>query len=309
VQEREDVTFLTLATGLFVLAQAGAAPAGDDSAASAVEIQSVWDFVVKGGPLMIPIGICSLIALAVIVERLLSLRRKKVIPPHFLSDLKMALKDGDADARKAIEYCRSNGSPVANVLAAGIKRLHEPIELLEKHIGDAGEREVFKLRKYVRVLSVVAAISPLLGLLGTIFGMITAFQTVAGSAEALGKTELLAKGIYEAMITTAAGLSVAIPALIGYHWIAAKIERLVADIDQMTVDFIEEFAGQRSGQRVLAAKTAPVATVATAEAPSAKIDPALAPPSEDEEIKIAEEVSDDGKVTDAASAEKAVAAT
>lgn len=221
------------------LAQADAAPA-----AEAVEIQSIWDFVTKGGPMMIPIGIASLVALAVIVERFVSLRRRKVIPPGFLPSLRSALNDGSGNANRALEFCKTNGSPVANVFAAGIKRLHEPVALLEKHIGDAGEREVFKLRKNVRVLSVIASVAPLLGLLGTIFGMITAFQTVAMSAEALGKTELLAKGIYEAMITTAAGLSVAIPALIGHHWISAKIERLVTEIDQMTVDFVEEFAGK-----------------------------------------------------------------
>lgn len=225
------------------LAQADAA-----QAAESVEIESLWDFVAKGGPMMVPIGIASLVALAVLVERFVSLRRRKVIPPGFLPSLRSALNDGSGNANRALEFCKTNGSPVANVFAAGIKRLHEPVALLEKHIGDAGEREVFKLRKNVRVLSVIASVAPLLGLLGTIFGMITAFQTVAMSAEALGKTELLAKGIYEAMITTAAGLSVAIPALIGHHWISAKIEHLVTEIDQMTVDFVEEFAGKSGGE-------------------------------------------------------------
>ena len=91
------------------------------------------------------------------------------------------------------------------------------------------------------MLSVIASITPLMGLLGTIFGMIRAFQTVAASGEALGKTEMLAGGIYEAMITTAAGLLVAIPVLICYHWISAKIDTLVMDMDQMTQEFIEEF--------------------------------------------------------------------
>lgn len=225
------------------LAQAGAA-----QAAESVEIESIWDFVTKGGPMMVPIGIASLVALAVLVERFVSLRRRKIIPPGFLPSLRSALNDGSGNTNRALEFCKANGSPVANVFAAGIKRLHEPVALLEKHIGDAGEREVFKLRKNVRVLSVIASVAPLLGLLGTIFGMITAFQTVAMSAEALGKTELLAKGIYEAMITTAAGLSVAIPALIGHHWVSAKIEHLVTEIDQMTVDFFEEFAGKSGGE-------------------------------------------------------------
>ena len=132
--------------------------------------------------------------------------------------------------------------PVANVCLAGLRRLGGSRELVERHIQEAGRREVIRLRRYLRVLSVIAAVTPLMGLLGTIFGMIRAFQTVATSGEALGKTELLAEGIYEAMITTAAGLLVAIPALIGYHWISARIEQLVAQMDQMTCEFVEDYA-------------------------------------------------------------------
>ena len=225
-------------TSLIVLAQAN----GDPAPAASVQVQSVWDFVVKGGPMMIPIVICSLAALTVIVERLISLRGRRVIPPGFLPGLKNILDNDEGDPKQALDYCRRDGSPVAEVLAAGIKRLGEPVELLERHIQEAGEREVFKLRKYLRILVVVAAVAPLMGLLGTIFGMINAFQTVAASAEALGKTELLAKGIYEAMITTAAGLMVTIPVLIAYHWFSSRIEQLVGEIDRMTVDFAEEYA-------------------------------------------------------------------
>lgn len=226
----------------FVLSQVQPPSEEAAEAASTMEVQSVWDFMVKGGVMMIPIGLCSLIAMTVVVERLISLRRRKVIPPAFLSGLKEKLNGSPNDPARAIEFCGADASPVANVFAAGIKRLGGPIELVERHIQEAGQREVLRLRKYLRVLSVIAAISPLLGLLGTIFGMITAFQTVAMSADALGKTELLAGGIYEAMITTAAGLVVAIPVLICYHWLSAKVQKLVMDIDQMTVAFVEEFA-------------------------------------------------------------------
>jgi biopolymer transport protein ExbB len=211
------------------------------ASASSLKVQSIMDFLIKGGPVMIPIGLCSLIALAVFVERLVSLRRKRIIPAAFLAGLKRAL-NGGSDRREALEYCRTDASPVANVFAAGIKRLGEPIDLLEKHIQEAGEREVQKLHKNLRALSLISSVSTLLGLLGTILGLINAFEAVAISAEALGKTELLAKGIYEAMITTAAGLFVAIPTVIAYHYLAAKIERLVAEMDRMSVDFIEEYA-------------------------------------------------------------------
>lgn len=209
---------------------------------SSTQIESVWDFVLKGGPMMIPIGLSSLLALAVIVERLVTLRRRNVIPPDFLPGLKTLLKEADDDHSKALEHCEANGSPLADIFAAGIKRLSEPVERLEKQIQEAGERAVFKLRKHLRALSVIAAICPLMGLLGTIFGMIKAFQTVATSGEALGKTELLAEGIYQAMITTAAGLLVAIPVIIAYHWISSRIDHLVNEIDRMTVEFVEDYA-------------------------------------------------------------------
>ncbi len=213
------------------------------AAASSAKIQSVWDFVVKGGPMMIPIAICSLVALTVLIERLFTLRRRNVAPNKFLPNLRSAMGDGGASRNEGINYCRDNPSPIATICATAIRRLHEPIELLEKHIQEAGEREVAKLRRFLRPLSVIAAISPLLGLLGTIFGMIKAFQTVATSGEALGKAELLATGIYEAMITTAAGLLVAIPTLIAYHWISAKIEALAIEMDRVTCEFVEEYAG------------------------------------------------------------------
>jgi biopolymer transport protein ExbB len=110
----------------------------------------------------------------------------------------------------------------------------------------------------MRVLSVIAAISPLMGLTGTIFGMIKAFQTVATSGDALGKTELLATGIYEAMITTAAGLLVAIPALILYHVISARVDRLVAELDETCIEFIDDPDGLAA-----LAKSAPAVEVAS----------------------------------------------
>jgi biopolymer transport protein ExbB len=231
------VSVSAIANILIVAAQPAA---GSADLASSMQVTSVWDFVVKGGVMMVPICLCSLIAVAVVSERLVTLGRQNVIPSGFLPGLKKLLSAHPHDKDRALAYCKRDGSPVANVFAAGIKRLGSPLEVIEKQIQEAGEREVIKLRKFVRVLSVIAAVAPLMGLLGTIFGMIRAFQTVAMSGEALGKAELLAEGIYEAMITTAAGLCVAIPVLICYHWISSKIEKLVMEIDQMGVDFVEQ---------------------------------------------------------------------
>lgn len=243
-------------------ATAATAPASADAVPDAVQIQSVLDLLEKGGFMMIPIGLCSLVALGIIAERLLTTRRKAVIPPSFLPGLQEALKAGDK--RSALQYAADHKSPLANVFAAGIRKMGRSSEVVEKYIQEAGEREVVKLRRYLRALSVIASVTPLLGLLGTILGMITAFQTVAMSGEALGKTEMLAEGIYEAMITTAAGLTVAIPVLICYHWISGRIDRLVMDIDQMTVDFVEEHVEGGGPVRAAAAESAGGSRVAGA---------------------------------------------
>ncbi len=227
------------------------AQAAPTEVSPSVQVHDVLDFVKKGGIMMIPIGLCSLVALSIIVERSISLRRGKIIPDSFLPGLRGLLKQRPRDTKRAVAYCRERPSPIANIFAAGIKKLDRSVDAAEKHIQEAGEREVLSLRRFLRGLAVIASIAPLLGLLGTILGMIRAFQTVALSADALGKTELLAEGIYEAMITTAAGLVVAIPVLVCYHWLSARIDRLVMDIDRMTVDFLDEYAEGRLGDEVV----------------------------------------------------------
>lgn len=223
--------------GIERLAMLAQSPGGES-----VAIQSVWDFVVKGGPMMIPIILCSLFALGVFVERVVSLRKSTVIPDDFFDSLNRIMRDRKQTNAEALAYCNKAETPLGEILAAGIKRLTDAPAMLEKHVQDAGERVVTVLRRNLRVLTVVASICPLLGLLGTIFGMIDAFQTVASSGEALGKTELLAAGIYEAMITTAAGLLVAIPVIIAYHYLTARIDALVTEMDRLTVAFVEEHA-------------------------------------------------------------------
>ncbi|MGE0479917.1 MAG: MotA/TolQ/ExbB proton channel family protein [Phycisphaerae bacterium] len=208
-------------------------------AAGTTQILSVWDFLLKGGIVMIPIGVCSLVALAITIERLVCLQRRRVIPPEFMTGLDTALGRERDNAAAASDYCQRNGTSIANIILAALRRMHEPNDQLERHIQQAGERELERLRKRLRLLGVMASIAPLLGLLGTVFGMITAFQTVAASGAALGKTELLARGIYEALITTAAGLIVAIPTLLAHHAISARIDHLVLEMDEMTVRFVE----------------------------------------------------------------------
>ncbi len=222
-------------------AQPAVEAAASEAGGGGLTVASVWDFLIKGGPVILPIALCSLVAFAVFLERLMNLRRSAVIPRRLYKRVAEAMESGGGP-EEAKKLCEKNGSALAQVLAAGLRRLGEPTELLEKHVAEAGMRQVRRLKRRLRVLAVIGAVTPLLGLLGTILGMIGAFQTVASSAEALGRTELLAEGIYEAMISTAAGLTVAIPVIIAHHWLLARIDRLISDIDEIAVNFVERFA-------------------------------------------------------------------
>ena len=217
---------------MLVLAQASAPPS----------LGSVFALAVKGGIMMIPIGVCSLLVVAIVVERSAVLRRGRVVPPAFVEGLKTAAEPGGpAAADAARSLCEEADHPASRVIAAGLAKLGHTAEVVEKHIAAAGENEVYAMRTRVRALSVIAALAPLLGLTGTIFGMIRAFATVAESGDNLGRAELLAGGIYEAMITTAAGLLVAMPTIVFYHWLSGRIERLTRELDALAVWFVERF--------------------------------------------------------------------
>lgn len=224
---------LAAATAARTLAQADDASVG-----------SVLDLAFKGGPMMLPIGLCSLVVVAVVFERAGVLRRARVAPPGFRGRLARTLgegRPGRAERAEAEKLCRKDDHGAARVLLAGLGKLGHRHEVVEKHLAAAGEDEVYRMRRRLRALSVIAAIAPLLGLTGTIFGMIEAFQTVATSEEALGKAGRLAGGIYEAMITTAAGLLVAIPTLVCYHWLSGRVEALTRELDRLAVWFVETY--------------------------------------------------------------------
>jgi biopolymer transport protein ExbB len=218
------------------------AQTSDAASPSLTQVHSVLDFVVKGGPTMILICLCSLVALAVIVERLIILRRRNVIPPAFLDSLRTV---GD-DRVRALDLCKSSASPIANVLAAAIRRRGEGREAVAKAAAEAGRREIIGLRHRMRLLGALPQVATMLGLLGTIFGMIKTFQAVAATGQSLGKTETLARGIYEAWTNTAAGLLVAIPVIIAYHMLLGRIDMLTVEMDRVAVDFVENHASRTS---------------------------------------------------------------
>ena len=198
--------------------------------------KSLLQLIMTGGPVMIPLGIASVLALAIAVERSYSLRRDKVIPVGFIAGLRDEMKRGDEGNQGSIAYCESVGGPVGDLFKAGMQRLSRGEDAVEKAIEDAAIREVEKLKRSLRGLAIVASVSPLLGLLGTVYGMIGAFQdaTIAG----MGKADMLAEGIYQALVTTATGLTVAIPALLAFQFLSSRVDTLVDEIDEMCLEFM-----------------------------------------------------------------------
>jgi len=208
-----------------------------------IPTENLWNIVRDGGPLMIPIAFCSLILVAVVFERIISLRRGRVIPKPFVTRFMHQIREGEIDRDQALELCDESGSPVADVLAGAVRKWGRPAVEVEQAVIDAGERTTNGLRRYLRVLNGVATVSPLLGLLGTVFGMIVAFNAIA-TADAMGRPELLASGISQALLTTAAGLTVAIPALILYMYFISRVDRLIIDIDALGQELVNMISAE-----------------------------------------------------------------
>lgn len=189
-----------------------------------MSFDSLFDILLSGGPLMIPIALCSVIALAYMCERSLRLRSGRLAHKRFEADLAEAVRSGGAQA--GVELCESRDTSQARVLAVGLRHADWPFLEREKAVEDAGSREVQRLTAPLRPLVVIGMIAPLLGLLGTVWGMIEAFASIALES-GLGSPETLASGISQALVTTAAGLSVAIPSQAAYYYFKSKIDRFV----------------------------------------------------------------------------------
>lgn len=204
------------------------------------EETSLVDLLQKGGPLMYPLYLCSIVVVAFVIERSVRLRRSAILPPGVVDRIRsISRSENRLSPQELLSDLQHHPSPIARVITAGLRRADRPLAELEKAIEDAGQREADSMRRGCRVLSIVSSVAPLLGLLGTVFGMIQAFMTVAAREEALGRTELLAGGIYQALVTTAAGLCIAIPALVLYFIFIEKVDRLVSEMDVISIDLVE----------------------------------------------------------------------
>lgn len=196
-----------------------------------VSSKSLFDTLAAGGPLLWPILMASLVMTVVVIERFVSLRRRNVLPRHFIKCVISQLREGVADREEALALCEENNSHIARVFEAGVRKWGRAAVEVEQAILDEGERVANALRRNLRIINGVAQVCPLIGLLGTVWGMNKAFDAIAGSA-AMGRPEMLAGGISNALLSTASGLAVAIPALIFYLYFVGRVDGLVMEIDR-----------------------------------------------------------------------------
>jgi biopolymer transport protein ExbB len=208
-----------------------------------IPTRDLWRIVQDGGPLMIAIGICSFLLVTFVLERAISLRRGRVIPKPFVTRFLQQLRDGELDRDQALDLCDDSGSPVAQVFAGAVRKWGRPAVEVEQAAIDSGERAANGLRRYLRIFYGVASVGPLLGLLGTVLGMIQTFNVIA-SHDALGRAELLAGGIAKALLNTAGGLAVAIPASIFYVFFLSRVDKLIVDIDTLSQEVVQSISAE-----------------------------------------------------------------
>lgn len=201
-------------------------------AAPAAPSRNLLQIIYAGGPMMVPIIGCSFLLCVFVFERFIMLRKGRVIPRPFVKRFLEQLREGQLDQESALELCQENKSPISTIFAGALRRWGKPAVEVEQAILDEGERVANGLRRYLRLFNGISTLTPLLGLLGTVYGMIHSFNSIA-SASGMGKPELLAAGIGEALITTAGGLTVAIPALIAYLFFVGKVDGMVVELDSL----------------------------------------------------------------------------
>ena len=197
------------------------------------------ELVIKGGPFMYPILFCSVVSLAIFMERVWILRRKLIIPKGFIIKVEELVQRNKV--AEAIFLCQGNGSSIARIFLAGLKNVGRGMWLVKEAIEEKGRREGVMLERNIGVLLTIANLSPLLGLLGTVSGMIKTFNAI--SVYGVGGTAPLAGGIAEALITTAAGLLVAIPTLVAYRFLIDKAQILIFEMEESSIRLIDTMEG------------------------------------------------------------------
>ena len=200
------------------------------------------EIIKSGGWLMAPILLCSVVALAIVVERFWTLRTSRITPEGLVMQVWEWAKANQLD--DATIRSIQAGSPLGRLLAAGLANRQAPREIMKEAIEEVGRHVVHELERYLNTLGTIASITPLIGLLGTVIGMIKVFTVI--TVQGVGNPEVLAEGISQALITTAAGISVAIPSLLFYRHFQRKVDELVVTMEQESLKMVEVLHGQRS---------------------------------------------------------------
>lgn len=202
------------------------------------------ELLISGGPVMIPIGIASVIGLAVLIERIFALREGVVIPASLVIEVDELLRQerwGDV-----VSAARKNESAASRVTMTALDARHMPRADIKERLEEVGRREAAELDRFSAVLGTVASIAPLLGLLGTVWGMILTFEVI--QSQGMGVVANLAGGISQALISTMAGLTVGIPALVAHRWVLAKADRLILGLEDLSALILERLCADEAGQ-------------------------------------------------------------
>lgn len=197
---------------------------------------NLFDLLLKGGYVMIPLLLLSAAAIAIFVERILTIKKSSKTPSGLLNQVKAMVSDGKIDEAKMI--CSQNETPIAKMLEKGISRIGSPLKNIEVSIENVGKIEIYRLEKNLSLLATISGAAPMIGFLGTVTGMIQAFIAIA-QEEGSVSPKLLSEGIYEAMITTAVGLSVGIIAYLGYNYLVTQVQKVIHKMEYTSVEFID----------------------------------------------------------------------
>ena len=200
------------------------------------ETMQLWDILEKGGPLMVVLGLLSLVAIYIITERTLTLSRASRNQEEFLAKVKEMVQTGDIASAK--QLCVEQDSPTSRMISKGVSRIGSSLKDIEVAVENVGKIEVNKLGKSLSSIATISGAAPMVGFLGTVIGMINAFIAIA-TQEGTVTPKDLAGGIYEAMITTAAGLTVGIIAYMGYNYLTAKLTKVIHDMEYSSVEFMD----------------------------------------------------------------------
>jgi biopolymer transport protein ExbB len=220
---------------LILLGFPGLAMAGEPVSSNSWELLSIFE---KGGVMMYPILFSSILMLGIAIERVYNLRRKNIINSDFLKNVRNQWDWKDIE--KTLQLCNTFDNSLSRILKVGVLRVGGKLDEVERAIEGAGQHEASLMNSNLRVLGAVANITPMMGLLGTVLGMIKAFNVI--SLSGTGNPGLVASGISEALITTAAGMAVGIPALALYHYFRGKIDRYVFEMEEISFQLIEELS-------------------------------------------------------------------